>query len=76
MLSETPDARKTCDLERGWAGEKPLSIVRYETADLSRLPEDIEQRVVSGKYRTAAVGASDAGDSVGFTRFRIAILLY
>jgi Cysteine-rich secretory protein family len=76
MLSDTPDARKTCDLERGWAGDRPLSVVRYETADLSRLPEGIEQKVVSGKYRTAAVGACDAGGPVGFARFRIAILLF
>jgi uncharacterized protein YkwD len=76
LVSSTADARKTCDLDRGWAGQKPLSVLRYETPDLSRLPEDIEQRIQSGKYRSAAVGACDAGGPVGFARFRIAILLY
>jgi uncharacterized protein YkwD len=76
LVSATPDARKTCDLGRGWAGQKPLSVLRYETADLSRLPEDIEQKVLSGKYRSAAVGACDAGSAGGFTQFRIAILLF
>jgi Cysteine-rich secretory protein family len=76
MLSDTPDARKTCDLERGWAGDRPLSVLRYETADLSRLPDDVEQRVLSGKFSSASVGACDAGGPAGFARYRIAILLY
>jgi uncharacterized protein YkwD len=75
-VSASPDARKTCDLDRGWAGQKPLAVMRYETADLSRLPGDIAQKVVNGKYRNAAVGACDAGATAGFTRFRIAILLF
>ncbi len=76
MVSATGDARKTCDMDRGWSGQRPLSVVRYETTDLSRLPGDVEQRLQTGKFRTAAVGACDAGSSAGFTRFRIAILLY
>jgi uncharacterized protein YkwD len=76
LVNATAEARKTCDLDRGWAGQKPLSVLRYETADLTRLPEDIDQKVQNGRFRTAAVGACDAGGPVGFTRFRIAILLY
>jgi hypothetical protein len=72
----SPDARKTCDLDRGWAGQRPLAVVRYETVDLNRFPEDVAQKVQNGRYRTAAVGACDVGGSAGFTRFRIAILLY
>ena len=69
-------ARKTCEMDRGWAGERPVSVVRYETADLSHLPADLEQRVRGGKYRGAAVGACEAGGAGGFTRYRIAVLLY
>jgi len=76
MVSLTADARKTCDMDRGWSGQKPLSVVRYETPDLNRLPEDVEQKLQTGRFHTAAVGACDAGASVGFTRFRIAILLF
>jgi uncharacterized protein YkwD len=76
LVKETSDARKTCDMDRGFAGTKPLTVLRYETTDLMRLPEDIDQKVQSGKYHTAAVGACDAGGSTGFTRFRIAILLF
>ncbi len=50
--------------------------MRYETGDLSRLPGDLEQKIQSGRYRAAAVGACDAGSSQGFTRFRVAVLLY
>lgn len=75
-VSATPAARKTCDLDRGWAGEKPLAVLRYETVDLSWLPDDVAQKVQTGRYHTAEVGACDAGGSTGFTRFRVAILLF
>ncbi|HEY1469847.1 MAG TPA: CAP domain-containing protein [Candidatus Acidoferrum sp.] len=76
MLNDTADARKTCDMDRGWSGQRPASVVRYETSDLSRLPDDVAQKLQGGKFHSAAVGACDAGASEGFTRFRIAILLY
>ena len=76
MVNATADARKTCDMDRGWSGQRPASVVRYETADLSRLPDDVAQKLESGKFHTAAVGACAAGSSGGFTRFRIAILLF
>jgi uncharacterized protein YkwD len=76
LVSATDDARRTCDMDRGWFGQRPLSVMRYETTDLSRLPDDVEQKLQGGRFRTAAVGACDAGSSSGFTRFRIAILLF
>jgi uncharacterized protein YkwD len=72
----TEDARKTCEMDRGWSGHRPSLVIRYETADLSRLPGDLEQRIQSGRYRAATVGACEAGNSRGFTRFRVAVLLY
>jgi hypothetical protein len=76
LVNATVDARKTCDMDRGWSGQRPASVVRYETSDLSQLPDDVAQRLQSGKFHSAAVGACDAGSSAGFTRFRIAILLF
>ncbi len=76
LLSSSDVARKTCEMDRGWAGQRPVNVIRYETSDLSRLPADIEQRVQGGIYRSAAVGACEANGSAGFTRYRIAILLY
>lgn len=70
------DARKTCDMERGFAGARPLSVVRFEAADLNKLPEDLEQKIRTGKYHSATVGACQGGNSGPFTRFRIAVVLY
>jgi uncharacterized protein YkwD len=76
-IGGSEDARKTCEMDRGWAGNRPGLVVRYETGDLTRLPEDLEQKIGSGQYRAAAVGACEAaGSSRGFTRFRVAVLLY
>jgi uncharacterized protein YkwD len=72
----TQDARKTCDMERGFAGTRPLSVVRFEASDLSKLQEDLEQKIRSGKYHAATVGACQGGNSGSFTRFRIAVVLY
>ncbi len=70
------DARKTCEMDRGWAGSRPGLVVRYEAADLSRLPDDLEQKIQGGRYHAAAVGACDSGGTRGFTRFRVAVLLF
>jgi uncharacterized protein YkwD len=75
-IGTTEDARKTCEADRGWSGNRPSLVIRYETGDLSRLPGDLEQKIQSGRYRAAAVGACAAGSARGFTRFRVAVLLY
>ena len=75
-VSISPDARKTCELGRGWSVQKPASVARFEAADLTRLPGEIEHTIQSGKYHSAAVGACNADVTSGFARFRVAILLY
>ena len=71
------DARKTCGMNHGWAGPRPGMIARYESGNLRRLPENLEQKISSGRFRTASVGACEPSTgSHGFARFRIAILLY
>lgn len=76
VVDATLDARKTCEMDRGWSGPRPFSVLRYETSDLNTLPEDIDQKLRIGKYHSAAVGACEPAGSGTFTRFRIAILLY
>lgn len=75
-VSGATDARKTCEMDRGWTGSRPGLVVRFEAGDLSRLPDDLEQKVRGGQYRSAAVGACPAGSDGGFARFRIAVLLF
>ncbi len=69
------DARKTCNMDRGFAGAPALYVIRFEVTDLSKLPDDLLQRVKSRAYRKAAVGACRGGETAGFTRYRIAVLL-
>jgi uncharacterized protein YkwD len=75
-VTATDDARKSCASARGTTVQKTSTLVRYETADLSRLPDDITQKARSGKYQSASVGACDAPGSGSFARYRIAILLF
>jgi len=75
--SGTDAARKTCTLDRNsWAGPTPSLMMKYEASDLSQLPAQLEQKIQSGKYRAAAVGACQQQPSANFTHFRIAVLLY
>jgi uncharacterized protein YkwD len=67
------DARKTCLTDSGNPG-KPGVFYRFETADLSRLPENLAARIGSIHARNAAVGACPSKQANGFTRYRIAIL--
>jgi uncharacterized protein YkwD len=75
-VTVTDDARKTCEMRRGFAGPSPLYMIRFEVADLGKLPDDLMEKVSSRAYRAAAVGACREPDTGGFTRFRIAVLLH
>jgi len=74
----TQDARQTCEMEHGSAGgSSPRFIMRWEGSDLSHLPGVLEQKISSGQYHKAAVGACDSGNpSQGFTTYKVAVMLY
>ena len=78
--SRPPDAaRKDCAADSGdVSGSHALFVMRWESSDLSRLPDPLEQRLGTGKYKTASVGACSGqqGANQGFTTYRIAVLLY
>jgi hypothetical protein len=76
QVAPASDARKTCDMDRGFLGSPPTSVVRFQTADLRRLPDDLERRLQQGRYRAATVGACPVNDATGSAGFRIAVLLY
>jgi Cysteine-rich secretory protein family len=78
--SRPPDAaRKDCAVDEGDAsGTHPLFVMRWESSSLDRLPDPLEQRIATGRYKTASVGAcgnQQAGNQ-GFTTYHIAVLLY
>jgi hypothetical protein len=77
LLSYTGDARRSCVLDNGYAGSHvPSFVLHYATADLQSLPEMLEQRIDSGKYHAAVVGACPSNAKIGFSNYRIAVLLY
>lgn len=76
VTAGSPDARKTCEMDRGWSGARPASILRYEMSDLGNLPDEVAQKTASGKYHSAVVGACKANGDSQFTHFRIAILFF
>lgn len=75
-VTATADARKTCEMDRGWVGPKPALVLRYESGDLSNLPEEVGDKVNTGKYHSATVGACEASGSGTFARYRFAILFF
>jgi uncharacterized protein YkwD len=76
--SSTKDARQTCEMAHGTAGgSQPAFVMRWQGADLSRLPNVLTERIRAGHFKSAAVGACNSAHSqAGFTTYRIAVLLY
>lgn len=70
-------ARKTCAEDTGSAASRqPAFVMRYTTADLNRLPDQLRSRLQTGKYAKAVVAACPANDGGSFSMYRIAVLLY
>jgi hypothetical protein len=77
VTSERENARKLCTDDLAPAGHRPVLILRYETPDISELPEPLEQKIRDGKYRDAAVGACQPKESATkIALFRITVLLF
>ena len=71
------DARVTCALSTGYAGARqPWFVMRYTSASLDRLPEELSARLATGRYHTAEVGACVSGKQTPFTSYSVAVLLY
>ena len=71
----TDDARKTCRVNGSYAGHSVLYFIRFEVVDLNQLPEDLLRHIKDRSYQSASVGACSGGDSAGFSRYRLAVLL-
>jgi uncharacterized protein YkwD len=54
----------------------PRLVMRYSTADLSRLPAQVEQGIRSGRFRRADVAACHGSLQNGFAAYQIVLLLY
>lgn len=77
LMPNVQDARRTCEMESGYAGgRKPWFVMRFTTGSLDRLPGELRQRLATGKYHSAVVGACNAKDSGAFTPYAIAVMLF
>jgi hypothetical protein len=77
LLSYTGDARRSCLLDNGYAGSHvPSFVLHYAAADLQTLPDILEQRIQTGKYHAAVVGACPSDAKIGFSNYRVAVLLF
>ncbi len=77
LLDYADDARQSCTLDTGYVGShRPSFVLHYATQDLQTLPDILEQRIKTGKYHSAVVGACASDAKLGFSMFRIAVLLY
>ena len=70
------EARQFCDGQRVFEGNRSATVLRLETADLGTLPASLEQKIQSRAFRTATVAACALTNSSGFSRFRLAVLLF
>jgi hypothetical protein len=76
-LGATNTARQTCAMDHGFAGPRPNLIMRWEASGVNRLPDVLEAKISTGRYRTAAVGACSSGDrGGGFTTYRMAVCCF
>jgi uncharacterized protein YkwD len=72
----TNAARQTCAMETGYAGtRKPWFVMRFTSDTLSVLPGELKERLATGRFHQAAVGACPA-PSGPFTAYNLAVLLY
>lgn len=72
------EAEQACAMEKGLPpASKARSVVRFETPDLSHLPNGLAASIGNGQFKEAAVGAcAPRANNPAFTTYRVAILLY
>jgi hypothetical protein len=81
ILSDPSVARAACTTDEGMpraaGGMQPRFIMRWQDADLTRLPPELADHLATGRYRQAAIGSCPAQNLEGaFTAYRVAVILY
>jgi hypothetical protein len=79
--TDPTDARRACAEDHGLpqklSGGDPGFVMRWQTADLSKLPPQLAAQLHSTQFQQAAIGACSAQNiEGGFTQYRLAVLLY
>jgi hypothetical protein len=81
ILQDPSAARAACTTDNGLpraaGGMQPRFIMRWQDADLSRLPQELVSHLQTGRYHAADVGSCPAqGVEGAFSAYRIAVVLY
>jgi hypothetical protein len=81
VLRDATIARAACTMDRGFpdakSGPQPRFVMRWQDAEMSRLPDSLVNRLATGDYRSASVGSCPPqGQQGAFTAYRVAVLLY
>ena len=81
ILRDPGVARAACTTDEGMpraaGGMQPRFIMRWQDAELSHLPQELADRLATGRYRAADVGSCPAQNVEGaFSAYRIAVILY
>lgn len=81
VLRDASVARAACAMDRGLprssSSPQPRFIMRWQDADMTRLPRELADHIASGQYRQAAVGSCPTqGQESSFTAYRVAVFLY
>jgi uncharacterized protein YkwD len=77
VAETTLEARQTCTMSTGYAGSRqPWYIMRYTAGNLDQIPSQLRNKLASGKYHQAVVGACSTTRNSPFTAYNIAVLLY
>jgi hypothetical protein len=81
IAKDPTDARNYCDQPdntKGFNGKtEPSFVVRWQSSDLSRLPQQLVERIDAGTFHQASVGTCAAQRAEGtFSVFRVAVLFY
>jgi uncharacterized protein YkwD len=79
LISYNPnDARAYCGNSAIEQSDNPPEFrMRWQTAELGKLPKELVDRVASGHYKLAAVGSCPTQGLEGtFTAYRVGVLLY
>ena len=81
IVRDNAQARAACATDHGIPaaanGQRAGFVMRWQSSDLTQLPEALSEKLGTGRYHQAAVGSCPAqGLDGNFTAYRLAVLLY
>lgn len=76
QASASAEAQTICNGQRVYIGNRPATVLRFEAPDLNKLPAGLEQQLQGRQFHAAAVGACSTNGVSGFSRFRMAVILF